>query len=529
MQESYARLIDFLAPMYPRLLLVLVIAGIARGQGNLDDVVKRTLQEFDVPGMAVGVIQDGNVQMLKGYGVRKLGGSAPVTGKTLFGIASNTKAFTAAALAILVDEKKIDWDQRVVDILPWFQMSDPYVSREMRVRDLLVHRSGLGLGAGDLMLFPAATLTAREIMQRLRYVPLATSFRSTYAYDNVLYIVAGAVIEQASGMAWDRFIRERIFQPLGMTRSRTSVNDVPPGEDLAWPHVPTEGKLRVIQHTKLDPAAPAGAIQSSVEDMLKWAAMQLKEGEYAGGRLFSARQSKEMWTPHIFVPIPADPPKELAAASPFFAAYALGWIIRDYRGQRIVYHTGGLGGMVTRVTLVPAKKLAIIVFTNQETTSAFQAVTMTILDHYLDAPAADWVNAYSAVRKRDVEKAHKAEAEAGSERNAASKPSLPLAKYAGRYRDPWYGDVWIEEKEGKLWMRFTHSALAGVMEHFQYDTFIARWSDRSYDADAYVTFTLNPDGSPREVKMKAVSSLTDFSFDFHDLVLTPAAKDAPAY
>jgi CubicO group peptidase (beta-lactamase class C family) len=514
---------------YQRLVLLLLTAIAARGQANLDDVVKRTLQEFDVPGMAVGVIQDGNVRLLKGYGVRELGESAPVTGKTLFGIASNTKAFTAAALAILVDEKKIDWDQRVVDILPWFQMSDPYVSREMRIRDLLVHRSGLGLGAGDLMLFPEATLTAREIMQRLRYVPLATSFRSTYAYDNVLYIVAGAVIEQASGTTWERFIRERIFQPLGMTRSRTSVNDVPPGEDLAWPHAPAEGKLRVLQHTKLDPAAPAGAIQSSVEDMLKWAATQLNEGQYAGGRLFSAKQSQEMWTPHIFVPIAADPPKELAVAMPIFQAYALGWVIRDYRGQRIVYHGGALGGMVTRVTLVPGKKLAIIVFTNQEVGSAFQAVTMSILDHYLDAPASDCVSAYGAVRKRDLDKAHQAEAEAGSKRNAASKPSLQLAQYAGRYRDPWYADVWVEEKEGKLWMRFTHSALTGLMEHFQYDTFIAKWTDRSYDADAYVTFSLNPDGSTREVKMKAVSSLTDFSFDFHDLVLTPVAKDAPAY
>lgn len=482
--------------VHPRLILGFLSACVAWAQPNLDEVVQRSLKEFDVPGMAVGVIQDGTVRLAKGYGIRKLGDSAPVSAKTLFAIASNTKAFTAAALAILVDEKKIEWDQRVVDVLPWFQMSDPYVSREMRIRDLLVHRSGLGLGAGDLMLFPEATLTAREIMQRLRYVPLQSSFRSKYTYDNILYIVAGAVIEQASGQPWDRFIRERIFQPLGMTRSLTSVNEVPLGDDLAWPHVLAKGKLKQIEHTKLDPAAPAGAIQSSVEDMLKWVSLQLNQGQYSPGRLFSAEQSLEMWTPHIFIPIPATFPKELAAVAPTLQAYALGWVTRDYRGERVVFHTGGLGGMVTRVTLVPGKRLGILVFTNQEEASAFQAVTLTILDHYLGTRVAyDWVDAYSSVRKRTVSEAEKKVAEATAQRNPDSKPSLPLARYAGRYRDPWYGDVWVEEKAGKLWMRFTHSALTGPLEHFQYDTFIARWSERLYDADAYVSFSLNPDES----------------------------------
>ncbi len=508
---------------------VLLFASGAWAQPNLDDVVQRSMKEFDVPGIAVGVIQDGKILVAKGYGVRKLADSAPVSEKTLFGIASNTKAFTAAALAMLVDEKKINWDQRVVDILPSFQMSDPYVSREMQIRDLLVHRSGLALGAGDLMLFPDSTLSARDIMQRLRYVPLTTSFRSTYAYDNVLYIVAGAVIEQASGKRWDEFIRERIFQPLGMTHSRTSVNEVTAAEDIASPHAPAEGRLQVVEHTRLDPAAPAGAIQSPVEDMLKWVNLQLNEGQYPGGRLFSAAQSKEMWTPQIFVPIGA-PPAELAAVRPNFQAYALGWFVSDFRGHRLVSHTGGLSGMVTRVTLVPDRKLGVIVFTNQEVGSAFQAVTMTILDHYLGASPTDWVAAYSAVRKRQVGSARGAVAKAASLRNTDSKPSLPLAKYAGRYRDPWYGDVMVEEKDGKLWIRFTHSAaLAGILEHFQYDTFVARWKERSLDADAYVTFSLNPNGSIERVRMKAVSPLTDFSYDFHDLALTPVAKDAPAY
>lgn len=509
---------------------LLLAAPLAWGQANLDDTVQRTLKEFNVPGIAVGVIKDGKVITAKGFGIRKLGDPAPVTSKTLFGIASNTKAFTSAALAILVDEKKLEWDQRVVDVLPSFQLSDPYVSREMRISDLLVHRSGLALGAGDLMVFPDGNLTAKEIIQRLRYVPLSTSFRSKYAYDNVLYAVAGAVIEQVSGKTWGQFIKERIFQPLGMKRSLVRLSDLPAGEDIASPHAPDEGKLRVVTPSTMEADAPAGAIQSSVDEMLLWVDLQLREGAYGKERLFSERQSREMWTPYVWVPINPKPKKELAELKPNFSAYALGWTTRDYRGQRIISHTGGLSGMVTQVTLVPEKQLGIVVLTNQEVGAAFSTVTTSILDHYLGAPPKDWVAAFGAVYKRQMQAAKEEVSKAADKRDAASKPSLPLAKYADRYRDPWYGDVMVEEKDGRLTMRFTHSeALSGPLEHFQYDTFIARWKDRSLDADAYVTFSLNADGSISGIKMKAISPSTDFSYDFHDLVLTPAPKDAPAY
>jgi CubicO group peptidase (beta-lactamase class C family) len=511
-------------------LFLLLTAAFASAQPNLDDVVARAMKEFNVPGIAVGVIQDGTVAVAKGYGVRRLGDPAPVDEKTLFGIASNTKAFTAAALAILADAKKIDWDQRVIDVLPGFQMSDPYVTREMRVRDLLVHRSGLALGAGDLMYFPDSTLTAGDVLHRLRHVPLTYTFRSRYAYDNILYVVAGAVIEQASGMPWAQFIRERILSPLEMSRTYTLLSEVPPGANIASPHALEDGVLRPIQPTTFNSAAPAGSLVSSVEDMFRWVRMQLAQGEYSSGRLFSATQSNEMWTPHIFIPIPARRPAELEPLRPNFQAYALGWSTYDFRGERIVHHTGGLNGMVTRVTLVPSRKLGIVVLTNQQEGGAFQSITQTILDHYLSAPARDWVSAYASVRSRQVKDAAETVAKAYAARNPKSKPSLPLSRYAGRYRDAWYGDVVIEEKGDKLFMRFTHSpALTGTMEHFQYDTFVAKWNDRSQDADAYVTFSLNPDGSVDRIRMKAISPATDFSYDFHDLDLKPAPTNAPAY
>lgn len=499
-------------------------------QEDLDSVVERVRTEFNVPGIAVGIVKDGKVVLAKGYGVRKLGETAPVTPRTLFGIASNTKAFTSAALAILVDEGKLKWDDRVVDRLPGFQMSDAYVTREMRIRDLLCHRSGLALGAGDLMFFPTSNLSADEILYRMRYVPLSTSFRSAYAYDNILYNVAGAVIKQVSGRTWAQFIQERFFAPLGMSGSKTSISAVAPGDDVIAPHAMDEGKLRPVVATQLDNNAPAGAIVSSVEDMSKWVIALLNQGDLGGGkRLFSERQARELWAPATILPI-GDYPPMLAELKPHFSDYALGETLRDYRGHLIVSHTGGLQGMVTKVTMLPELKLGVIVLTNQEEGGAFEAINWTIVDHYLNAPRKDWVTAFVEAKKKAERDAEKELAESTAKRNAQSKPSLELEAYAGRYRDPWYGDVAIDRRGESLTIHFTHSpALTGKLEHWQYDTFIARWDDRTQMADAYVTFMLKPDGGIGQVKMKAVSPLTDFSFDFHDLVLTPVAKEAPAW
>jgi CubicO group peptidase (beta-lactamase class C family) len=499
-------------------------------QPNLDTVAERARTEFDVPGIAVAIVHDGKMVFAKGYGVRRLDTGEPVTPKTLFGVASNTKAFTAAALAILVDEKKLAWDDRVIDRLPSFQMSDPYVSREMRVRDLLIHNSGLALGAGDLMYFPESTFTSDEVYARLRHVPLSTSIRSRYAYDNILYLVAGKLIETVGGKPWDVFIRERILDPLGMTQTALSVKTLASRTDVALPHAPgDDGKLRQLNHASMDNNAPAAAIQSSVGEMSRWVMLQLNQGELDGKRIFSERQSREMWSMQTIIPV-ATPPKPLAGLQANFAGYGLGWNLADYRGEKVVSHTGGLFGMVSRVTMIPSKKLGVIVLTNQENGAAFNAITYTVVDHYLGAPATDWVAAQKqALDQRKAEALKKVESEA-SKRNAASRPSLPQSAYAGRYRDAWYGDVIVEESNGKLAMRFTHSpSLDGVLEHFQYDTFIARWGGRTMNADAFVTFTLSAEGSIDRVRMKAVSPLTDFSFDFHHLDLKPVAKDAPAY
>ena len=492
---------------------------------GIDAAVARIMQAFEVPGLALAIVKDGRVVLAKGYGVRKLGDPAPVDARTLFGIASNTKVFTATALGLLIEEGKLAWDARVVDYLPWFMMSDPYVTRELSVRDLLVHRSGLGLGAGDLLWWPESTYNREEVARRLRNIKLATSFRSAYAYDNVLYLVAGEVIQALSGESWEDFVGGRILKKVGMTGSNVRHSAAADGGNVATPHARVEGVVRPIAPFTSDNTNPAGGINSGAEDMAKWMLVRLNRGKLADGTaLYSERTARQIETPVTIVPNPA-PPAELAPLKSNFAAYALGVGVRDYRGQRVLTHTGGLPGYVSIVTLLPERNLGIAVLTNAESTEAFSALTWQIIDNDLGAPATDWTAAYLKLLTRSNEETAKALGTSAATRDASSKPSLPPAKYAGTYTDAWYGDIVIEETGGRLVMRFTKTpALVGDMEHWQYDTFIVRWRDRELRADAYVTFSLNPDGSIERAKMEAVSPETDFSYDFQDLELRPARK-----
>jgi len=494
---------------------------------DLDAITARVMETFEVPGIALAIVKDGRVVTAKGYGVRRLGDRAIVDSQTLFGIASNTKVFTAVALGLLVEEGKIAWDAPVIDYLPWFQMSDPYVTRELTIRDLLVHRSGLGLGAGDLLWWPPSTYSRREIAQRLRFIKLATSFRSAYAYDNALYLVAGEVIEAVSGLTWEEFVTDRILKKVGMVTTQVRYSATSNQGNVAATHAKVEGVLRLVKPMESDNTNPAGGINSNADDMAKWMLVLLNQGRLAdGSRLYGEKTARELETLVTPVPNPLPPP-ELAGLKANFRGYALGLNVHDYRGKKVITHTGGLPGYLSKVTLLPELSLGITVLTNQESGEAFSSLTWHIVDYYLGAPPTDWVTAYAKVKERREFETSEALKKAASARNAASKPSLPLEKYAGTYMDAWYGDIDIALEEGRLVMRFTRTpSLIGDLEHWQYDTFIVRWRDRELRADAYVTFALNPDGTIDQVKMKAVSPETDFSFDFHDLLLKPKAKPA---
>jgi len=487
--------------------------------------VERARREFEIPGVAVAVVKDGRVVLAKGYGVKRQGGPAAVDGDTLFAIASNTKAFTSAALGLLVEDGKLQWDDPVTRHLPSFQMYDPYVSREMTIRDLLTHRSGLGLGEGDLLYFPPSTFTRKEIVEKVRFLRPATSFRSRYAYDNILYIVAGEVVAAVSGKTWEAFVRERLLSPLGMKDTVPSPSALPAGANAATPHARVEGILRTVAPDDADNIAAAGGILSSARDMARWVTALLEAGasSTAAASALTPRLVQELWTAQTIMPI-TEPAAPLSALKPRFLAYGLGFNLRDYHGRKLVTHTGGLAGMVSRVALVPEEHLGVVVLTNQESGAGRDAIAYRMLDAFLGAPATDWIPAFKEAERMDEAHARAVEGEHRAARAATTRPSLPLARYVGPYRDAWYGEATIEMEGDHLVIRFSRSpSLTADLEHWHYDTFVARWRDRTVP-DAFVTFALRPDGSIDRIQMEAFSPAADFSYDYQDLLLTPARE-----
>ncbi len=504
------------------LLCLLALSFITHAQvitsPEIDALVEKTLKTFDVPGIAVAVVKDGKVIHAKGYGVRSLNTKEKVNENTLFGIASNSKAFTAAALGMLMDEEKLTWDTKVNDIIPEFKMYNPYVTEEFTIRDLLTHRSGLGLGAGDLMFWPDQNnFTKKDIMHNLRYLKPVSGFRTKYDYDNLLYIVAGEVVTRVSGMPWEEFIETRILQPLGMTQTAASFKRLKDKSNVIDPHAPVEGTVKVIRRDWSEEANAAGGIYSNVTDMSKWIIMQMDNGKYGNGKqLFSRGVHDEMWTPQTIIPV-----RGTNSYNTHFSSYGLGWFLSDVKGYKQATHTGGLAGIVTQVTLLPELKLGIIVFTNQQSGAAFTAVTNTIKDSYLGIKGIDRVK-----ENHDRVLANEAEAKKitsgiwsaieTQQKNNSAKTDANL--FLGTYQDPWFGEVVISLKNGKLWFDSKRSfQLTGELLPYKGNTLIVKWTEHSMDADAYVMFELDNEGKASGFKMKAISPLTDFSFDFHDL------------
>jgi len=506
---------------------------------GFDAYVEQVRETFDVPGIAVAIVKGDRVVLARGYGVRDLESGAPVDAHTLFAIASNTKAFTAASLQMLAAEGKLEMDDRVIEHLPWFRMSDPYITHEMRIEDLLAHRSGLSLGAGDLLYWPTTSYSNREVAERLKDVPITGGFRAQYAYDNILFGVAQLVVEAASGMPYDRFLQQRIFDPLGMDETVYNSDHLGDARNVATGYAMADFKDIVpAPRMTWSNVGGAGGLYSSVHDLSKWVRVQLAGGAIPAGiggepgkRLFTGKAQAEMWS--MLTPIPVRKPSlpEFEPITPNFQGYGEGWNLADYRGHKLVWHTGGWPGMVSRVTMLPEQGIGVVVLTNAELGAAFNAVTMRALDAMLGLPATDWNAAYAKARAQQEAKADASWEKHVAARDADSTPSLPLPAYAGTYADPWYGDVVLTHEGragegGKLRIRFDRTAdLVGTVTHWQHDTFLVRWDQRWLNADAFLSFALDEDGKIREARMVPASELTDFSFDFQDLRLTPVKPD----
>ncbi|MBL4752906.1 MAG: serine hydrolase, partial [Flavobacteriales bacterium] len=437
-----------------------LIAATQISSKEIDVVVERALKAFDVPGIAVAVVKDGKVVHSKGYGLASLNTKKKVDKNTLFGIASNSKAFLTATIAMLVDEGKMDWDDKVTDHIPEFKLYDPYVTADFTIRDLLTHRSGMGLGAGDLMFFPAGNdFTLADIIHNLRYLKQTSPFRSKFDYDNLLYLVAGEVVTRVSGMSWEDFVEERIMKPLGMNRSAATLGRLVDKSNIIDGHVAfDEQKARVVpsHDLKIGEAAAAG-IFSSVADLSKWMICRLNEGKYGKNgenRLFSEKNHIEMWKPHTNLAVRND------KYNSHFNSYALGWQVSDVKGYKQVTHTGGLEGMVTQVTLMPELNLGIVVLTNQQMGVAFVSVTNTIKDAYLGLEVEDWVLKYDTLMAKRSEKNGALEKKVWHDVDSAvtaNKGKIDMATFTGKYVDPWLGEIEISDLDGQIWFQSKRS------------------------------------------------------------------------
>lgn len=507
------------------MLATLPIAGAAATDlpdaSAMDALMQRGFDAFGPTGMAVAYVRDGETVLAKGYGVLEAGKKNAVNEDTLFEVGSLTKAFTAAALAILVDEGRIGWDDPVIKYLPEFIMHDPWVTREFTIRDALTHRSGLGPGAGDLLFWPDNKSSVQDIIRALRHLKPVSGFRSEFAYDNLMYVVAGHIVEVVSGKSWEEFVETRLLKPIGMKGCRATHERIKGTRNIALPHARTGDKVAATNFDPVSPVRMAGGIMCNVSGLAEWAKVLLNDGKTASGDTILASSTvREMWSPVTPVRF-GDGERQFEGTH--FKSYALGWSVQDYWGDYVVTHNGATRGSLADISLLPDLNSAVIVLSNDVTPTVFalhQASLMTIAgDNAHDMIA---VIQEMAGGQGGPEQA----AEEATEEAQARTPELPLSAFAGTYQDPWYGAVTVTEEDKGLVLSFSRSKLMrGALRYHGNGTFVVQWFDRSLNADAYITFAVDTDGSVTGARMKAVSPQTDFSYDFHDLDLK---KQRPA-
>lgn len=505
-------------------ILLLFIGYLAVAQvadADLDALIQKTCDAFDVPGISVGIYKDGEVVYAKGFGKSSLKTGRDMDDETLVGVASNSKGFTCFALAMMVDEGKLNWDDPVRKYVPEFQLSDPWVTEHFTVRDLVTHRSGMSLGAGDLMFFPDGNdFGVADVIAGVKHIQPETAFRQNFRYNNNMFIIAGEVLKRLSGMEWAEFIEERIMKPVGMTSSKGAYDRVPAGTtNIIDAHMPVDGQVQAIPHDWSNTANAAGGIMSNVQDMLTWAQFLMRGGvTESGERIISKRQMHELW--QLQTPLPVGPNHPYDT---HFRGYSLGWFVSDLKGgYKEVTHTGGLIGTVTQFTMIPELDLAIIVLTNQMVGSAFNTLTRTIKDSYLGYEDRDWLTTYAngtnawKARTDSIKTAVYAQVDKVSHSRCVPRADV----VSGTYHDNWFGDIEVSQADGGLRIHCVRSPrLSGMLLPYSANTFVAKWDDRSYDADAFFVLSMNADGEPTGATMRAISPSTDFSFDFHDLDL----------
>ena len=445
-------------------------------EADLDAYIAKGMQDWKIPGLSIAVVKNDSVVYARGFGVRRVAADGAVDAQTLFGMMSTTKAMTALAVAMLVDSGKVAWDDPVTKHLPWFQLSDPYVTRHLTVRDLLRHNAGLG--NADL-LWVRGDLSSREILERVRHLPIAYSLRDGFIYQNVMYQAAGEVVGAASGMPWERFVKTRIMDPIGMTRSQPTLAALRAARDpnVSSAHYEIDGATRAIEESPVDPVPAAGAAWSSADETAKWLRFLLDSGRVNGRRLVSEAGFRELFKPQAFVtPSQFYPTAELTR--PHWTTYSLGWFQQDYRGKFISMHTGSIDGRTAIVALVPDDRVGVYIFGNIDHAEFRHALMWRVIDRYTGAPPRDWSAELLKLYGDRKAAAEQARAAQEAKRVPNTSPSTALDRYAGTYTHPAYGDLTVALTDAVLSVRFGPSSEnAGRLEHWNHDTFRARLGD----------------------------------------------------
>ncbi|MFK7806672.1 MAG: serine hydrolase [Saprospiraceae bacterium] len=517
------------------LLIVLIFSVAVNAQmtaAQIDSIVNKSINTLDnAVGFAIGVVKDGEILHVKGYGVNSVDSKEAVTADTPFGIASNSKAFTSAALAILVEQGKINWEDKVINYIPEFKMYNDYVTNNFNIQDLLTHRSGLGLGAGDLMIFPEGSdFTINDVLTAFQHFEPTTAFRTKFDYDNLLYLVAGELTARVSGKTWETFVAEEILKPLEMHNSYASYNDAFKNGNIAVAHSFDGKSLNAIQNEKPDMNAnlkqkmngAAGGIWASANDMCKWMLAHLNEGKYSSNldkALFSEQQQQEMWRVHTPMNKQSDP------RSPFksnFSGYGLGWFLSDFNGFFKVEHSGLIAGMSSEVILIPELELGIVVLNNSEGADLLNGLMgFILLDEFLKLETGiNWLEMAKGMQQQRGQMGDPDTEKVWAEVEANKNIKINKENYIGIYEDNWFGKVEVFEKDGDLWFASDKSPrLNGKMTFYKDNTFAIKWEYQDMKADAFAIFSLDKNGKAQNIKMKGISRFIDFSFDFQDLDL----------
>lgn len=467
----------------------------------LDAYVAGVMKDWKVPGIAIAIVKGDSVVLAKGYGVQKVGEATPVDANTIFAIGSSSKAFTAALVAMAVDEGKMRWDDPVTKHLPGLQLHDLYATRDLTIRDALSHRSGLA--RGDLMWYLAG-FPREEILRRVRYLEPSWGFRAQFGYQNIMYLAAGEAVARVQGASWDDQVANRIFKPLGMTASSTSVTALAGRTNVATPHAEQDSVVVAIPWKNIDNIAPAGSINSNVMDMTRWLRLQLGKGKLGDRTIISSGNHADMWQPNTHIRLEG-PAAGYMAPGASLSAYGMGWFLQDFDGRLAVHHGGNIDGFSAMVAMLPSEQLGVVILTNKDGTPAPNALFPYIFDLYTRAAPRDWSGEYRKMLGGMTTAAAQAESALVKGRVAGTRSSLPIDGWVGTYSDSMYGDIQVTKQGDKLALRF--GILNGTLEHWHYDTYRATMNPARF-GKMMVSFTLNPAGKPAELKLESTPEAT---------------------